>query len=103
MAAKKSSSSVTTATTESESPSSAPASDEIAKLSFEEAMAELEGMIERIESGEIGLEKSLEEYERGIELFRHCRRILNQAEQRFEKLRLEGEAEENEEAKKAAE
>ena len=61
---------------------------QVATLSFEEAMGDLEQMIERIESGAVGLEESLQEYERGIELFRHCRSILNQAEQRFEKLRL---------------
>jgi len=61
----------------------------IAELSFEEAIANLEKMIERIESGETGLEESLTEYERGIALYRHCRDILNKAEQRFEKLRFD--------------
>ncbi len=65
---------------------------ELAKISFESAMSELEQMIERIESGAVGLEESLKEYERGIKLFQHCRAILNQAEQRFEKLRLTDEA-----------
>jgi len=36
------------------------------------------------------LEESLTEYEKGLRLFRHCRSILDRAEQRFEKLRLEG-------------
>jgi len=59
-------------------------------LTFEDAMGKLEEMIERIEAGEIGLEESLTEYEKGLRLFRHCRSILDRAEQRFEKLRLEG-------------
>lgn len=58
-------------------------------LSFEQAMDDLEALIERIESGEVGLEDSLVEYERGLRLFRHCRTILDQAEQKFEKLRLD--------------
>lgn len=61
----------------------------ITELSFEEAITNLEEMIERIESGETGLEESLTEYERGIALYRHCRDILNKAEQRFEKLKFE--------------
>ncbi len=64
------------------------AGDAIADLSFENAMEDLDTMIERIESGEIGLEESLNEYERGMALFGHCRSILKQAEQRFEKLRI---------------
>lgn len=61
---------------------------DLSSLTFEDAMGKLEAMIEQIESGEIGLEESLREYENGLRLFRHCRSILDRAEQRFEKLRL---------------
>ncbi len=58
-------------------------------MTFDDAMAELEKVIETIETGEIGLEKSLEEYERGTVLFKRCRSILNETEQKFEKIKLD--------------
>lgn len=53
---------------------------------YEEAAAELESIIDRIESGEIGLEESVRAYERGAALVRRCRAILERAEQRIEEL-----------------
>ena len=55
-------------------------------LSFEQAVQQLEQIIERIESGQIGLEKSISEYERGVGLIRRCRQVLERAEQRVEEL-----------------
>jgi exodeoxyribonuclease VII small subunit len=54
--------------------------------SFEEALKQLESLADRIERGEIGLEESIREYERGMKLVAHCRAILTRAEQRIEKL-----------------
>lgn len=61
---------------------------------FEEALEGVEAIIERIERGEVGLEESLAEYERGVELIKRCRGILERAEQRVEELtrRMESEA-----------
>ena len=56
------------------------------ELSYEAAVAELESIIDRIESGEIGLEASVEAYERGCELVKRCRAVLERAEQRIEEL-----------------
>ncbi len=56
---------------------------------FEQAMAELEAIVERIEGGEVGLEKSLAEYERGVALVKHCREMLTRAQQRVEELSKE--------------
>jgi exodeoxyribonuclease VII small subunit len=53
---------------------------------FEQAVQALEKIIERIESGEIGLEQSIAEYERGVALIRRCREVLDRAEQRVEEL-----------------
>ncbi len=53
---------------------------------FDEALAEVERIIARIESGEIGLEKSIAEYERGAEMIRRCRESLQRAEQRVKDL-----------------
>ena len=60
--------------------------DEIAKLGFEEAIRELKGIVDRIEQGEIPLQDSLEQYEKGMALIRHCRTILQQAEKRIERI-----------------
>lgn len=49
---------------------------------YEAAVEELESIIDQIESGEIGLEQSIRRYERGAALLKHCREVLNQAEQR---------------------
>lgn len=61
-------------------------------LSYEQAQQELETIIERIESGQIGLEQSIAQYERGVALVRHCRRILDRAEQKFTELSVQLEA-----------
>jgi exodeoxyribonuclease VII small subunit len=55
-------------------------------LSFEDALAQIEAIIERIEAGEVGLEQSLAEYERGVGLINHCRSKLDRARQQVEDL-----------------
>lgn len=58
----------------------------IDSLSFEEAMAELEGLVQRLERGQLDLEASIAAYERGTALRRHCALKLKEAELRVEKL-----------------
>jgi exodeoxyribonuclease VII small subunit len=58
----------------------------IASMSFEEAMRELEAVVDRIESGAVGLEESLSEYERGMMLRDRCAEILARTEQRVAEL-----------------
>ncbi|MGD8998932.1 MAG: exodeoxyribonuclease VII small subunit [Granulosicoccaceae bacterium] len=53
---------------------------------FEAALAELEGLVERMEQGEIPLEESLKDFERGIALTRQCQQALKQAEQKVQTL-----------------
>ncbi len=53
---------------------------------FEAALAELEKLVEKMESGEQSLEDALTSFQRGIELTRSCQQALKQAEQRVEKL-----------------
>lgn len=60
----------------------------IKDLSFEEALAELEKIVTRLERGEVPLAQSIEDYERGEALRRHCDALLKRAEQRVEKIRL---------------
>ena len=53
---------------------------------FEKALAELEAVVERLEQGDLSLEKSLKDFERGVELARSCQSALSNAQQRVEKL-----------------
>ncbi len=53
---------------------------------FEAALAELERIVERMETGDQPLEASLKDFERGMELTRSCHDGLKTAEQRIEKL-----------------
>jgi exodeoxyribonuclease VII small subunit len=55
-------------------------------LGFEEAVAELESIIERIDSGEVALDASLDAYRRGAALVRRCRAILDSAQQEIERI-----------------
>lgn len=55
-------------------------------MKFEEAMRQLETLVEQIESGEVGLEEALKQYERGVALISRCRKILGAAEQRIAEL-----------------
>ena len=54
------------------------------ELSFEEALDELEGLVETMEKGELSLEDSLKSFERGVELTRTCQQALKSAEQKVE-------------------
>ncbi len=50
---------------------------------FEQALNDLEALVDSLEKGELSLEASLEAFERGIGLARTCQRTLDQAEQRI--------------------
>lgn len=67
--------------------------DELAKLTFEEAIGQLKEIVGKIEQGEIPLQDSLEQYEKGMALIKHCRGILQKAEKRIEKISKEGPSE----------
>ncbi len=60
----------------------------VGKMSFEEAMKELEGVVSQLESGEVELEKSITLYQRGAALKAHCDAKLADAQARVEKIRL---------------
>ena len=55
-------------------------------LSFEAALKELEGIVGRLEQGQVDLEDSIALYERGQALKAHCERVLKAAESRLEKI-----------------
>lgn len=60
----------------------------IEKMSFEDAMKELEGVVAALERGEVTLEQSITLYERGAKLRQHCEKRLREAEERVEKITL---------------
>ena len=60
--------------------------NDIGKLGFEKAIKELGSIVGRIEQGQIPLQDSLKQYERGMALIKHCRGILEKAEKRIEKI-----------------
>ena len=53
-------------------------------LDFEQALAELESLVERLERGDLPLEEALSTFERGVELTRRCQNSLKAAQQRVE-------------------
>ena len=58
----------------------------IAAMTFEEAMTELETLLQWVEKGEGSLEQSIAAYERGMALADHCGTCLAKAEQRVEQI-----------------
>ena len=61
---------------------------DIADLPFEKALAQLEEIVTRLESGKVDLEQSIAIYERGEALKKHCEKMLKDAEARIEKITL---------------
>lgn len=63
---------------------------DIKTMSFEEALKELEGIVDRLERGEALLEESIEIYQRGAKLKAHCEGKLKSAQMKVEKIVLDG-------------
>lgn len=59
-------------------------------LSFEKAIEELEGIVARLEKGELALDESIDFFQRGVELSKYCSKRLDEAERRITLL-VEGE------------
>jgi exodeoxyribonuclease VII small subunit len=59
---------------------------DVKKLSFENALEELESIVMRLEDGKVPLEESVAIYERGEALKRRCEELLRQAEARVDKI-----------------
>jgi exodeoxyribonuclease VII small subunit len=65
----------------------------VADMTFEEAMAALEGVVSQLEKGDVALEASIALYERGAALRAHCASKLKDAEEKVEMIRAsEGKA-----------
>jgi exodeoxyribonuclease VII small subunit len=59
-------------------------------LDFEQALAELESLVQRLERGDLPLEEALKHFERGVALTRHCQTCLKSAQQKVEILLKHG-------------
>lgn len=57
-------------------------------MSFEDALGQLEQIVKSLESGQAPLEKSIEAYERGIALKKHCEQKLKDAQAKIEKINV---------------
>lgn len=61
----------------------------VESLSFENALEKLEGLVEKLEKGNLTLDESLETFEQGMKFARVCSQKLSKAESRIEQLVLE--------------
>ena len=60
--------------------------EDIGAMSFEDALAELEQIVRRLEGGQVRLDDAIQSYERGALLKRHCELKLNEAQQRVDRI-----------------
>jgi len=63
--------------------------DDLADLSFEQALNELEAAVQRLEEGDLVLEEALALYERGMRLVQYCNDLLDKAELQVAKLTVQ--------------
>lgn len=70
------------------SPPAAAAAVPVERLSFEDALAELEGIVKTLEKGDAPLEVAISAYTRGTALRAHCERKLAEAEERVQAIVL---------------
>ena len=62
----------------------------IQDLDFEEAMDQLNEIIQGLESGEVKLSESVDKFELGSELAKHCKKLLDNAETRINAIKIDG-------------
>ncbi len=61
----------------------------VGEMSFEDAMKALEGVVNRLEAGDVPLEESIRLYEQGAELKAHCQKKLAEAEEKVAQITLD--------------
>lgn len=61
---------------------------DVAKLSFEEALDELQALVKSLEKGETKLDEAIRQYQRGVALKRHCEQKLREAQEKVDKIIL---------------
>ena len=63
-------------------------SNEVKRLSFEQALQELEAVVAKLEAGDVSLDDAIDAYSRGMSLKAHCQARLEEARLKVEKIRL---------------
>ena len=63
----------------------------IEKMSFEEALAELEEIVNKIDTGQESLADAVSSFERGVALKNHCKKMLKEAKLKIEKITITAE------------
>ncbi|MGN0919991.1 MAG: exodeoxyribonuclease VII small subunit [Alphaproteobacteria bacterium] len=64
-------------------------SEKVKDISFEEALKELESIVQKLESGQVKLEEAVSAYEKGVQMQKICEEKLKEAQMRVEKLILD--------------
>lgn len=62
--------------------------EDIATMNFEQALQELEQIVDGLEKGNVPLDQSISKYERGETLRNHCQALLKAAEAKVEKIKI---------------
>jgi exodeoxyribonuclease VII small subunit len=60
--------------------------EEVEKMSFEESINTLEGLVKELEAGGLDLDRSIEIFEKAVILRNHCRKILDESERKIQKI-----------------
>mgnify|MGYP001162962845 CR=1 FL=1 len=65
-------------------------SDELEQMNFEDAMKELENLVDSLDKGDVSLDEAIAAYDRGSQLKDHCQKKLNEAKMKVETIHSSG-------------
>ena len=66
--------------------------DSLEKMTFEEAMKELEKLVDSLDKGDVSLDEAIAAYDRGSQLKDHCQKKLNEAKMKVETIQSSGDS-----------
>ena len=66
--------------------------DPLQKMTFEDAMKELENLVDALDKGDVSLDEAIAAYDRGSQLKDHCQKKLNEAKMKVETIQSSGES-----------
>ena len=66
--------------------------DPLEKMTFEDAMKELENLVDALDKGNVSLDEAIAAYDRGSQLKDHCQKKLNEAKMKVETIQSSGES-----------
>ena len=66
--------------------------DALEKMTFEDAMKELENLVDSLDKGDVSLDEAIAAYDRGSQLKDHCQKKLNEAKMKVETIQSSGES-----------